>query len=127
MLKHGAIPPTDGLEITVDHSEQGALVRLNGRLGIDSSPDLRDRLLDMLAEKPPRTIIVDLTETSYIDVSGIATLIEALKLARNRQSRLCLKGLQGRVFRFFEVSGLLTLFTTSSCRDDSSFAAAELR
>jgi len=118
-VKHG--PSTfDGLEITVDQSVEGALVRLHGRLGIDSSPDLRDRLLVMLHGQPPKTVTVDLTEVSYIDTSGIATLLEALKIARNRKTTFCLKGLQGRMARLFEVTGLLTLFENNGMQKPSS-------
>ena len=104
---------SDTLEITVDHSEEGALVRLQGRLGIDSSPDLRDRLLAMLRGQPPKVVIVDLTKVSYIDTSGIATLLEAFKIARNRYTTLRLNGLQGRLAHLFEVTGLTALFETS--------------
>ena len=111
------------LDIGVEQGEERAIVRLHGRLVIDSSPDLRDRLLAMLQGQPPKTIIVDLTEVSFTDASGVATLLEALKLARSRQVTLCLKGLQGRVVRFFEVTGLLSVFETAGCKD----ALAELR
>jgi anti-sigma B factor antagonist len=113
----------DSLGITVDHGEERAFVRLHGRLVIDSSPDLRDRLLVMLEGQPPKTIIVDLTEVSYMDDSGIATLLEALKVARNRQVTLCLKGLQGRMARLFEVTGLQAVFETDGCKG----ASPELR
>ena len=113
----------EDLDITVERGEERAIVRLRGRLVIDSSPDLRDRLLVMLQGQPPNTIIVDLTEVSFTDASGVATLLEALKVARNRQVTLCLKGLQGRVVRFFEVTGLLSVFETAGCKD----ALAELR
>jgi anti-sigma B factor antagonist len=66
--------------------------------------------------------MVDLTEVSYMDASGIATLVEGLKTARNRQTTLSLKGLQGRVRHLFEVTGLLTLFETSGRRNASSAA-----
>ncbi len=102
----------DSLDITVDHGKEQAFVRLHGRLGIDSSPTLRDRLLAILQEQPPKTIIVDLTQVSFIDAAGIATLLEALKIARNRRATLCLKGLQGRMVRLFEVTGLKAIFET---------------
>jgi anti-sigma B factor antagonist len=102
----------ESLDITVEHGEERALVRLQGHLGIDSSPDLRDRLLAILQRQPPKTIVVDLTEVSVIDAAGIATLLEALKIARNRQATLCLKGLQGRIVRLFEVTGLQEVFET---------------
>jgi anti-sigma B factor antagonist len=98
------------LDITVDEGEERDLVRLNGRLGIDSSPSLRDRLLAILQKEPPKTVVVDLTEVSFIDAAGIATLLEALKIARNRRATLCLQGLQGRMVRLFEVTGLRAVF-----------------
>ena len=101
------------LDIAVDHGEERALVRLRGRVGLDSSPSLRDRLLAILRRQPPKTIIVDLTEVSFIDAAGIATLLEALKIARNRQATLCLQGLQGRMVRLFELTGLQAVFETA--------------
>ena len=103
----------DSLDINVDDGEDRTFVRLHGRLGIDSSPDLRDRLLAILQGQPPKTMTVDLTEVSHIDASGIATLLEALKLARNRQTTFCLTGLQGRMVRLFEVTGLQAVFETA--------------
>lgn len=100
----------DNLHINVDYGEERALVRLHGRVGIDSSPDLRDRLQAILQGQLPKTIIVDLTEVSFIDASGIATLLEALKVARNRRVPLCLRGLQGRMVRLFELTGLQAVF-----------------
>ena len=122
-LTRGLDTEGESLHITVDHGEERAFVRLHGRLGIDSSPHLRDWLLAMLQGQPPKTIIVDLTEVSYIDASGIATLLEALRVARNRQATLCLKGLQGRMVRLFEVTGLLAVFETTGCKG----ASPELR
>jgi anti-sigma B factor antagonist len=110
------------LEITVDENQGGTLVRLRGRLSIDSSPAFRDRLLAILRRQPPATVIVDLTEVSYMDASGVATLVEGLKTAHNRQATLCLQGMQGRVRHLFEVTGLLTLFETAGCGSSTSAA-----
>jgi len=110
------------LEITEDKGDEGTLVRLRGRLSIDSSPAFRDLLLAVLRRQSPAAVIVDLTEVSYMDASGIATLVEGLKTARNRQTTLCLQGLQGRVRHLFEVTGLLTLFETGGRRSAPSAA-----
>src|SRR3989442_582910 len=83
-LKRGKLNAADGLEITVNSEEEGTVFRLRGRVTIDSSPALRDRLLIMLRGQAPTSLIFDLSEVPYIDSSGIATLIEGLKIARNR-------------------------------------------
>ena len=90
------------------------MVRLNGRLNIDSSPLLRDRLLAILLEQSLKTVIIDLAKVSYIDSSGVATLIEGLKVARQRQVALRLVGLEGRLLHLFETTGVLGLFETGS-------------
>lgn len=114
-MTRGKVTAADGLEITADHGDESVLVRLHGRLSIDSSPRLRDQLLAMLRRPSPEAVIVDLTEVSYMDASGIATLLEGLKIARNRQTTLCLQGLQGRLLHLFEVTGVLALFEASGC------------
>ena len=116
---HGAEGQTDGLEITVADGEEGKILNLNGRINFDSSPGLRDHLLAMLQGPSPKSVVVDLTKVSYIDSSGIATLIEGLKIARNNQTRFCLKGLEGRLLHLFEVTGVLALFESHGCRSAS--------
>lgn len=110
------IASESGLGITVLRKDDEVLVQLNGHTTVDSSPDLRDRLLEVLLQGSlPRVVIVDLTGLAYIETSGIATLIEALKIARHRQTTFCLQGLRGSVLRLFEVTGVLTLFQASDC------------
>jgi anti-anti-sigma factor len=112
----GQVPITSesGLGITVLQNDGEVLVRLHGRTTVESSPDLRDRLLRVLTQEPsPRVVTVDLTGLTHIEVSGIATLIEALKIARHRQMTFCLQGLVGSVLRLFEVTGVLALFTAN--------------
>src|SRR5262245_24775628 len=116
VLKQGLVSEADGLNIIVDDGVERASVRLQGRLGLDSSPALRDRLLAMLQGHEPKTVVVDLTEVSYIDASGVATLLEALKTARSHHGTLCLKGLQNRMARLLEVAGLLEVFDADSCK-----------
>jgi anti-anti-sigma factor len=112
-LKSRGSTSTRYLEIAVDQSGLDAIVRLNGRIDIDSSPDVRDCLLALLTgEQLLRAVTIDLESVTSIEASGIATLMEALKVAGHRQVRLHLQGLHGSVLRLFEVMGLLPLFET---------------
>ena len=104
------------LEISVDQLGNDTIVRPSGRINVDSSPDLRDCLSAIMSTEPlPRAITVNLAGVSYIETSGIATLIEALRIARHRQMTFCLLGLSGSVLRLFEVTGALSLFEASDC------------
>jgi anti-sigma B factor antagonist len=106
-----AMTSSSSFEIRVDQIGKDAKVSLSGRINVDSSPDLRDSLRAILSTQPlPRTVTVDLAGVSYIETSGIATLIEALRIARHHQIGFCLQGVGGSVLRLFEVTGVLALF-----------------
>ena len=100
------------LKITVTRNEGETIVCLGGRLTIDSSPELREQLLVVLRGKPLESLALDLSDVPYIDCSGIATLLEALKIARACKTNLRLRGLHDRPRYLLEVTGLLSLFET---------------
>jgi anti-anti-sigma factor len=113
-LKRIKVTPASSIEIAVDHSGENVIVRLNGRVDVDSSPDVRDRLQAILSSDPlPHAVTVDLSGVTSIEASGIATLIEALKVARHHEIRFHLQG-HGSVLQLFDSSGLLALFDNSS-------------
>ena len=97
-----------GMNIVAD--ENSALASLYGRIDIDSSPAVRDQLIALLHAPHPRTVSIDLSGVTHIDSSGVATLIEALKIARNCKTELTLQGLHDRLHRLFEATGILSLF-----------------
>jgi anti-sigma B factor antagonist len=103
----------------VSDSERGKLVSLSGRVNIDSSPRVREQLLGLLKAQPLPKLTIDLSGLSYIDCSGIATLIEALKIARQCKTQLQLRGLRDGPRRLLEVIGLVRLFDTDSGPDRS--------
>lgn len=114
-MTRAAMPSNSNLEISVDQVGKNAVIRLTGRVDVDSSPDLRCHLRTLLSEEPlAQTLIVDLAGVSYIETSGIATLIEALRIARHRQINFRLQGLSGPALRLFEVTGVLALFEAVS-------------
>jgi anti-sigma B factor antagonist len=121
MVTRIAIPASSNLTISVDQVGNDAMIRLSGRVDVDSSPDLRDRLRILLSEGAlPQTIIVDLAGVSYIETSGIATLIEALRIARHHHTNFRLQGLSGAALRLFEVTGVLALFEANDSGQSGS-------
>jgi len=119
-LKRTDVTPVRSIEIALDHSGEAAIVRLKGRVDVDSSPDVRDRLQAILSSDPlPHAVTVDLSGVTSIEASGIATLIEALKVARQHRVRFHLQG-HGSVLQLFDSSGLLALFDNSSSGNGAS-------
>ena len=99
-------------------TENGALASLKGRIDIDSSPAVRDQLIALLRAPHPRTVCIDLSGVTHLDSSGVATLIEALRIARSYNTEVSLEGLEGRLLRLFQSTGILSLF--NGCTRTSS-------
>ena len=108
------------LEINVAEKNDSAVVSLAGRLDIDSSPALRERLLAVLKSGGQQRVTVDLSAVTNVDSSAIATLIEALKIAHAYRIELMLQGLHDELLRLFEFTGILYLFNGSSERISQS-------
>ena len=109
---------TEGVQISVESNREAATMHVRGRIDIQSSPYFRDQLLALLRrQSAPGTVAVDLSAIDYMDTSGIATLVEALKIARIGKIALHLEGLQGRLLHLFQSTGIGTLFDTDGFAD----------
>jgi anti-anti-sigma factor len=112
-LKRVAESSTSNIGIAVESGED-TVVHLKGCIDVDSSPDVRDRLRAILLKDPLlRSVSVNLADVTSIEASGIATLVESLKVARDRGIRFHLQG-HGSVLQLFESAGLLALFDNNS-------------
>lgn len=109
----------DNISVATEEVEDGFIFRPKGEIDLSRAPALRTHLADVLKKRPAR-LIVDLTEVPYMDSAGLATLVEALQVARRHDTRLVLCGLQDRVRSIFEITRLVdTVFTIV---DDTSAA-----
>lgn len=81
-----------------------------GRVTMDSSPVLRAELLDLLSRGAAPLIVIDLSALESLDVSGLATLLEALKAAREHNVKLRVTGVKGEARILAEIAQLDTIF-----------------
>jgi len=100
---------TDTIEIQVHQQDGATIVRPKGDVDLQRSPVLRDQL-KVVSDRKPQRLIVDLSDVSYMDSSGVATLVEAMQLARRGKYPLVLCALQDRVKSIFEIARLDTVF-----------------
>ena len=99
------------VEMVVNKEKRGdtVIVRPVGDIDLSRSPALR-RELQMVQDERPARLVVDLGEVAYMDSSGVATLVEALQVARRSQSTLVVCNLNDRVRSIFEIARLDTVF-----------------
>jgi len=98
------------ITLQVVRSRELSTVAVAGRTTVDSSPHLRSVLLGLLLRGTTGLVVIDFSAASYLDMSGIATLLEALKAARENSVKLRLAGLRGQVRALAEIAQLDTIF-----------------
>ena len=85
------------------------IVSLEGRITVDNANEMRRKLADALLPRLPK-LTVDLSGVTYMDTSGLATLMESMRIARRQGTRLVLSGIRGQPRYLFEITDLDHLF-----------------
>jgi anti-sigma B factor antagonist len=85
------------------------ILALAGEIDMKSSVQVKSKLKEIYKSKP-QTIVVDMTEVKFMDSSGLATLVGALKWTRSNGSQLRLAALAKGVRSVFEICRLESIF-----------------
>ena len=108
-------------ELNLDGTPSVALV---GELNVNTAPDLRRRLMKHLDRNHPK-LLLDLTELSFMDTSGLATLIEAHLKAEKNGGMLALFGLAARIAEVFAVTRVTELLHVVDSEQEALAALRE--
>jgi anti-sigma B factor antagonist len=92
------------------------LLAVSGELDLFAVPELKQTIADAL-EGDTLDLIVDLTGTAFIDSSGLAALLLAMKRARGRGGQLVVVDGGGGVSRTFQVAGVDQILTIVASRE----------
>lgn len=119
------LPPP--FRIEAERVEGADVISVHGELDMSSTPEL-DHALDDLSSSKAK-IVLDLTDCSFIDSTGIALLIVSSRQAEATNGRgpappVVVCGLEGQVRRVLEVAGVLDEISFVETLDEalSSFA-----
>ncbi|WP_328346145.1 STAS domain-containing protein [Micromonospora sp. NBC_00421] len=96
------------MTFTVTHTERdggGACLRLVGELDLGAAGALNAEI-DRLAAAGERHLLLDLTELTFCDSTGIAAFVRGDNLAAAGGGWLRLFGATGRVDRVLQITGL---------------------
>jgi len=102
------------------HSPRTGVMVITPRSDVDlsRSPELRNAIRGAQDRNPER-LIVDLVDVGYMDSSGLATLVEAMRTAKNTGAPLILAGMHTKVRAIFEIARLDQFFTIVDSVDDA--------
>jgi anti-sigma B factor antagonist len=89
--------------------EHPDVLPLEGEIDLHVSPEVAESLRKMAAKKPKR-VIVDLTQVTYLDSSGLAVLIEGMQNIQEYGGKFAVAGVQESVKHIFDIARLDQVF-----------------
>jgi len=98
--------------------ENIGVIMVEGEIDMFSSPKLRDTLVPFF-EKKNKGVIVDLSGVSFMDSSGIATLVEGLQWSKKEKKIFILTGLGTNVLNALSLTKLDNVFTIKTNTADA--------
>ena len=101
------------------------VVAVGGELDMRAAPELRTAI-DCALEAKIALLVVDLSDATFIDSTGIGTLVAALKRLKKARGSLELVCVEPNLLRVFELTGLDNLLSIHASRDEAlgAFAGA---
>ena len=97
------------LKIKTEKKTDAVIVHIRGDVDLYSSPKVRTAIIALTKQKKP-AIIIDLAEVTYMDSSGIATLVEGLQQTGKYKGKFAIVSLRANVKEVFELSRLDKVF-----------------
>ena len=98
------------MQISARHLDKITIFDVSGDIDLASSPQLRKALLQELREARMPRVVLNLKAVRYMDSSGVASLVEGLKVSRELGARLILFGLNTTVREVLQLSKLIKMF-----------------
>ena len=92
------------------------VVSLTGDIDLHRTPEVHKALIEACKRKPER-LVVNLQDVTYMDSSGIGTLVEVLRRVKGYSGSLSLCGLNERVYGVFEITKLDQFFSIHDSED----------
>jgi len=102
---------------------QRHLVAVRGEIDLFTAPELKQVLTEAV-EQGKSQVVVDLSETTFLDSTALGVLIGAVKRLRSKEGALAIVNRDRSIAKTFEITGLDQVFTILPSRDEALDALA---
>jgi anti-sigma B factor antagonist len=93
----------DGFGLSVEERDSCVVLGVKGEVDLANASDLRERLFELVSDGH-RRIVVDFTETEFLDSTGLGALVAGLKRLRAHEGEMRLVCTTARVRKVFEIT-----------------------
>jgi anti-anti-sigma factor len=105
LVENGDQPQAPHLDVHEERLEDGTrVIALRGELDVATVGRLRHALGSAIEDQSAKLVVVDLVEVTFIDSTGLMTLLNALRRLVRRRGRLVLACSNPTVLRLFEAT-----------------------
>ncbi|MGH2901275.1 MAG: STAS domain-containing protein [Solirubrobacteraceae bacterium] len=103
-----------------EHAIDGArhVLAVRGEIDLFTAPELKQVLAEAIEAGRTR-IVVDLTDTTFLDSTALGVLIGAVKRLRSRDGALAIVNVDDNIAKTFEITGLDQIFTIVPARAEA--------
>lgn len=107
---HMLIAPKMSLEVQTRQADNGAtVIAPTGRLDVAGAPMLKDAITELVKSGPSK-VVIDMEGVSFVDSTGLGSVIAALKQIRSNQGELRLAAPNQQVRVVLELTTLDRVF-----------------
>lgn len=94
------------------------IVAVSGQADLHTAPEVRD-VIGTAIDHGQRHLVIDLTETTFIDSMTLGVLLSALKRLNGVDGKLAIICPDQHLRRVFEITSLDRIFALTQTRDDA--------
>ena len=94
------------------------VISLTGEVDLYTAPEFKQELLRVIGERP-KQVVVDFTDTTFIDSTTLGVLVGGVKRLRPEGGQLSLVCRDRNITKIFEITGLDRVFTIYETRDEA--------
>jgi len=105
-------------DIKTEQVDGAYVIALAGEVDLYTAPEFKQQLLDVIG-KGGTQVVVDFTDTTFIDSTTLGVLVGGVKRLRTNDGRLSLVCSDRNITKIFEITGLDRVFTIYPTRDEA--------
>ncbi len=98
------------------------IIALSGEVDLYTAPEFKERLLEVIAEGATH-VVVDLTDTTFIDSTTLGVLVGGIKRLRPEGGQLSIACSDRNITKIFEITGLNRVFPIHATRAEALASA----
>src|ERR1051326_1243174 len=99
-------------------SDNAYVISLAGEVDLYTAPEFKQQLLEVITQGA-RQVVVDFTNTTFIDSTTLGVLVGGIKRLRTNDGELALVCSDRNITKIFEITGLDRVFPIFETRDEA--------